>query len=72
MLCGTGAILSFLAGKPVVFVDNSYQKLSSTLKTAFDGKDSCSRTDRMGFLAADPNKGDIVARIIDLVRKAKK
>ena len=36
-----GAILGFLMGKTVIYIDNTYHKLSAVFNTAFQRKSSC-------------------------------
>lgn len=65
-----GAILAFLLGKTVIYIDNSYKKLASVFNTAFRNKESCADTKTFGlFEAMDIHPRDLEHFIIKLLAK---
>jgi len=67
-----GAILSFLAGKPVVYIDNSYKKLSNVFSTAFAVKETCNASS-MGIVESTSSDYKMVVQtIIKMIKLWKK
>jgi len=65
-----GAILGFLLGKTVIYIDNSYKKLASVFSTAFKKKLSCADTKTFGlFEATNLSVLDLEKHIIKLLAK---
>ena len=65
-----GVLLSFLAGKTVIYVDNAYKKLSHVFYTAFRNKNECANTDDLGVYDAEANTvEDIIKTAIAVLKK---
>ena len=64
-----GVLLSFLAGKTVIYIDNTYKKLSNVLHTAFRNKKQCSNTEDMGVYDTVVDVDKIVEKALDVLRK---
>ena len=65
-----GAILGFLMGKTVIYIDNAYRKLSSVFNTAFANKASCADTKTFGlFEAVNIAPHELAKSIIHLLAK---
>ena len=69
-----GALLAFLAGKPVVYIDNKYKKLSNVFSTAFSNKTNCNSTiDVMGLAGSfSANHKTVVETIFAAIQKWRK
>lgn len=64
------AILGFLCGKTVIYIDNTYKKLTQVFSTAFKKKPHCADTKTFGlFEATSLNPGDLEKFIIKLLAK---
>ena len=65
-----GAILGFLMGKTVIYIDNQYRKLSSVFNTAFANKASCADTKTFGlFEAVNVAPHELARSVIHLLAK---
>ena len=63
-----GAIFAFLTGKPVIYVDNTYDKLSNSISTAFRETSSCSEGS-MGLYETSQNVEEIVQYVVKYLKK---
>ena len=64
-----GAIFAFLAGKPVIYVDNSYDKLSNSISTAFREASSCLDEESMGVFEISQNVPEIIEYVVAYLKK---
>lgn len=64
-----GAVFAFLSGKSVIYVDNTYDKISQSLSTAFGFASSCSNEEKMGVFEISEDVDDVVSYVVKYLKK---